>query len=110
MLWRGRWPAGRNGNRQGFRMPRTAALGGSNGGHLPLRKVSFGIAPPARNRSVAWSTLLSDHAQLAVPDENSNHHAENESNAATDRKVFFFDFASFCMIPLLERFGREAGR
>jgi hypothetical protein len=48
----------------------------------------------------------SDRAQLAVPDENANHHELNESNAAKDRKDFF-GCASPCMIPLLQQTGER---
>jgi hypothetical protein len=44
--------------------------------------------------------ILSDHGQLAAPDNNPNRHAVNESKAEIHRKCFFFGFASPCMIPL----------
>jgi hypothetical protein len=70
-------------------VPREAALpGGSNGG-TPPRKLSGEFGPTGQSslRGVG-GRILSDHAQLAVPIENPNHHTGTESKAETDRKVF----------------------
>jgi hypothetical protein len=63
-----------------------------------LAKLSGDSVPFARHRYASRS----DREQLATPDRNPNHHAQNESKAAIPRKSFFTG-ASLCMIPLWQQ-------
>jgi hypothetical protein len=67
-----------------------------------LAKLSGESGPKDGNRHGSRS----DREQLAVCVLSANQHAENESKAENDRKVFFGG-ASRCMIPLLERSGES---
>jgi hypothetical protein len=62
-------------------------LGGSNGGTLP-RKWSGEFGPLDQITLRGMEGRMSDHAPLAVPDKNPNHHAVNESKAEIYRKFF----------------------